>query len=124
MQISNNYQVNFQGLKFNAKFNPSVEKEVKNILYKKLPKEEVDSFFSILRKSPVETTLGVADGKHYDRLDAMIAYKHPGAKDEDFTYIEEGWLRNLLNFKPRNFINKVLLKVEALEETYQIGRYA
>ena len=124
MQVNNNYQINFQGLKFHTKYNASVEKEVKEILYKKLPQEEVDSFFSILKKSPVETILGLADSKPFDRLDAMITYKHPCAKEENFTYIEEGWLRNLLKFKPRNFIHKVLLKVESLEETYQIGRYA
>lgn len=124
MQVNNNCQINFQGLKFNAKYNASVEKEVKNILYKKLPKEEVDSFFSILEKSPVETTLGVADGKRYDRLDAMVNYIHPNSKNEEFSYIEEDWFKNLLKFKPRSFINKVLLKVESLEESYQIGRYA
>ena len=48
MEINNNYQINFQGLKFKNNYCPSVEKEVKDILYKKLPKEEVDSFFSIL----------------------------------------------------------------------------
>lgn len=124
MQVNNNYQINFQGLKFNAKYNPSVEKEVKEILYKKLPQNEVDSFFSTLKKSPVETTLGVADGKHFDRLDAMVSYKHPNAKTEEFSYIEENLFKNMFNFKPRSFINKVLLKVESLEETYQIGRYA
>ena len=124
MQVNNNYQINFQGLNFHTKYNASVEKEVKGILYKKLPQEEVDSFFSILKKSPVETTLGLADSKPFDRLDAMITYKTPFAKDEDFSYIEEGRVRNLLNFKPRNFIHKVLMKVESLEETYQIGRYA
>ena len=124
MQISNNYQINFQGLKFKAKYNPTVENEVKEILYKKLPQKEVDSFFSILKKSPVETTLGIADGKPFDRLDAMISYQKPNAKNEEFSYIEENWLKNFLNIKPRNFVNKVLLKVESLEETYQIGRYA
>ena len=124
MQITNNYQLNFQGLKFNAKYNPSIEKEVKDILYKRLPKGEVDSFFYSLSKSTVETILGVADGKHNDRLDAMVSYKYSKTMPEDFSYIEEDWLKNLLNFKPRSFINKVLLKVESLEETYQIGRYA
>ena len=124
MQVNNNCQISFQGLRFHTKYNASVEKEVKEVLYKKLPQNEVDSFFSILKKSPVETTLGVADGKEYDRLDAIISYKHPNAKDENFTYIEENKFKNMLNFKPRSFIHKVLMKVESLEETYQIGRYA
>ena len=68
MQVNNNYQINFHGLKFRNKYCNSFEKEVKQILYKKLPNDEVDSFFSILKKSPVETTLGVADGKEHDRL--------------------------------------------------------
>ena len=124
MEINNNYQINFQGLKFKNNYCPSVEKEVKDILYKKLPKEEVDSFFSILKKSPVETTLGVADGKGIDRLDATVYYKKTNAKTDSFDYIEEGKFRNFFNIKPRKFMHDVLMKVESFEESFKIGRYA
>jgi len=124
MQVNNNYQVNFQGLKFNNALNKSVEKEVKDSLYKRLPKEEVDSFLSRLEKSPVETILSLADDKPVERLQANIHYKHPNFKTEENEFIEEGKLRFMFNRKPYNFIHRVLLKLESLEETYLIGRYA
>ena len=45
MQVVNNSnQPNFTSVKYNLLGLKSVEKEVKNVLYSKLPKEEVDKF--------------------------------------------------------------------------------
>ena len=116
MLVTNNYQPNFKGLKFNAMYNSSVEKEVKDIFYSKLPKEEVDKFFSTLRKSPIETTLGLADSKTGARLDATVYYKKPLTGDEIFKYIEEKKLANLFNIKPTKFVERVLKCVESFEK--------
>ena len=125
MQVSANYQPSFKGLDFTYKFNASMEEKVKDTLYKRLPKTEVEKFFSVLEKSPVKTTLGIADVGAFDRLDATVYYKKDFGKEEELcNYVAEGKIRNLFNIKPRKFIKKVLLAVETIEETFQIGRYA
>lgn len=124
MQVNNNYQPSFRSLLYYTKQGHSVEKNVKDILYKKLPTKEVDSFLKTLKKSPVETILGIVDAEPLNRLNAIVSYKHPNSNLKSYEYIEEGTIRNLLNFKPYKFIHDVLMNVESTEETYQIGRYA
>ena len=127
MQINNNNnQQNFRSLAYACE-NVS-KKEIKKVLASRIKPKELDMFIKRLEESPVKTTLGIVDGKGFDRLDAHLYYESPAHKNPDlremFAYIEERKIFNIFNFKPKNFMNKVLSELNTIEETYQIGRYA
>ena len=127
MQINNNNnQLNFRSLAYACE---NVSKnEIKKVLESRIKPQELDEFIKRLEDSPVTTTLGLADGTGFNRLDAHLHYVSPIQKNpkfrEAFSYIAEKKRFNLFNFRPRNFVNKVLSELNTIEETYQIGKYA
>ena len=128
MQVNNtnNYQPSFGILCFEQNAKKSAEK----ILKERMSAKELDSFFKAFEESPVKVTFGLADG-FADRLDATIDYqsnirsrRSPSGMLKSFSYISENRFLNLFNFKPKKFLQKTLLEVRTIEETFQIGKYA
>lgn len=124
MQINNNYQPSFKSVAYQS----SLKEEIQSVLKKRVKAKDLQTFMDRLEKSPVKATFGLADGTGFDRLDVNLYYKSPAIADselkEAFSFIEEKKRFNLFNFRPKNFIKRVLSELNAIEESYQIGKYA
>lgn len=124
MQINNSNQLNFKSVAYET----NLKSEIQEILKKRIKPKKLASFMDRLEKSPVEATFGLADGSGYDRLDIQLYYKSPYITNpkhsKAFVYIEEKKRFNFFHFRPSIFMNKILSKLNTIEETYQIGQYA
>ena len=122
MEITNNYQPNFKSIKYTSSLKKALSDGVLN---KKSVLNQIKNFEKNYKDSPVTAVIGLADGVG-ERLDVQVFYGKPGTKmhDRTFAYMTEGFWKHTFGFSPKGFFNKVALKIESIEETYQIGRYA
>ena len=122
MEITNNYQPNFKGVKYTSRLKKAI---LAGTLNQKTVLKQIENFKKHYDVSPVTAIVGLADGVG-KRLDAQVFYGKPGTEmhDRTFAYMTEGFWKHTLGFSPKGFFNKVALKMESIEETYRIGRYA
>ena len=120
MQI-NNIQPSFRGVQFSSELKSAINNGAINA--KRL--SALKNFEKNYAESPITAVIGLTDNTK-KCLDAQIYYGRLNSEtyNQTFEYLTENKFRNFLGLSPKAFLNKVALKLECLEETFQIGRYA
>lgn len=122
MQVNNNnYQPNFKSVKLAF----SLKKAIAEGRIKDKSIKQIKEFESKYAKTPITVILDKADCQT-NRLDAQVYYGEPATVigDRSFEYRSENPLTYFLGFGHKSFLNKIGQKVELLEESFQVGRYA